>query len=101
LYKNEEQEKKLVKERVENEEVILIKPYEVSESTSSSTSSFIYDEVDNLIKYIKFIYSPTQKRMFQPLPHYQSLKSRGKQDPEFWKEIATVLVKNKHNTKTS
>jgi len=39
--------------------------------------------------------------MFQPLPHYQSLKSRGEQDPEFWKEIATVLVKNKHNTKTS
>jgi len=34
----------------------LIKPYEVFESTSSSTTlNFIDDEVNNLIKYIKFI----------------------------------------------
>jgi len=39
--------------------------------------------------------------MFQPLPHYQSLKFREEQDSEFWKEIATALVKNKYNTKTS
>jgi len=101
LYKNEEQEKELVKERVEDEKVVLIKPYEVLELTSSSTLSFIDDEVDNLIKYMKFIHSPTQTRLFRPPPHYQSLKSRGEQDPEFWKEIVTVLVKNKHNTKTS
>jgi len=101
LYKNEEQEKKLVKGRVEDEEVILIKPYEVLESMSSSTSSFIDNEVNNLIKYMKFICSPTQTRMFRLLPHYQSLKSRGEQDPEFWKEITTALVENKHNTETS
>ena len=41
LYKNKEQEKELVKGRVEDEEVILIKLYKVSELTSSSTSSFI------------------------------------------------------------
>jgi len=40
-------------------------------------------------------------RIFQPPPYYQSLKSRGKQDPEFWKEVATVLVENKHNIETS
>jgi len=101
LYKNEEQEKELVKERVEGEEVILIKPYEVSELMSSSKSSFIDNEVNNLIKYIKFIHSLTQTRMFWPPPHYQLLKSREEQNPEFWKEIATVLVKNKHNTETS
>ena len=39
--------------------------------------------------------------MFQLHPHYQSLKSREEQDSEFWKEIATVLVENKHNTETS
>jgi len=34
----------------------LIKLYEVSESTSSTTTlNFIDDEVNNLIKYIKFI----------------------------------------------
>jgi len=55
-------EEKIKKEkgRVEEEEVILIKPYEVSEMTSSlSQSSFINDEIDNLCKYIKFVQAPT------------------------------------------
>jgi len=29
------------------------------------------------------------------------LKSRGEQDPIFWKEIATVFMETKHNTDTS
>ena len=40
---------------VEEEEVILIKPYEVSTTTSSSSISFITDEVENLFKHMKFI----------------------------------------------
>ena len=89
--------------RVEDEEVILIKPYEVSSSTSISThsTSFIEDEIENLIKYMKFVKSPTQTRLFRPPAHYQSLKSRGEQDTEFWKEIAMALVDNRHNTETS
>jgi len=68
------QKKKSKKERVENEEVILIKPYKISKSISSiMKSSFINDKVDNLIKYMKFIYSPTQMRLFRPSPYYQSL----------------------------
>jgi len=64
----------LRKGRVEEEEVILIKPYKVLELTLSTTkSSFINDEVNNLIKYIKFIQSPTQIRLFKLLLHYQSL----------------------------
>jgi len=44
------------KKRVEEEKVILIRPYEIPELISSTTkSSFINDKVDNLIKYIKFI----------------------------------------------
>ena len=62
---------------------------------------FITDKVDNLLKYMKFIRSPIQTRIFRPPLHYQSLKSREEQDPEFWKEVATVLVDEKHNTKTS
>jgi len=54
LYKDKEVKKE--KGRVKDEEVILIKLYKVSELTSSTTqSSFITDEVDNLIKYMKFI----------------------------------------------
>ena len=97
-----EEEKKKGKGKVEDEEVILIKLYEISTTTSSlSTTSFITDEVKNLIKYMKFVWSPTQTRLFKLPPHYQSLKSRGEQDPEFWKEIATVLVDQKHNTETA
>jgi len=44
---------------------------------------------------------PTQTRIFQPLLHYQSLKSRGEQDPVFWKEVATAFVETKYNTDTS
>ena len=40
---------------VEEEEVILVKPYEVSMTMSSSSTSFITDEVENLFKYMKFI----------------------------------------------
>ena len=62
LYKEEEIKKE--EGRIEDEEVILIKPYEVSKLTSSkltsstTQSSFIIDEVDNLFTYMKFIWAP-------------------------------------------
>ena len=97
-----EEEKKEEKGTVENEEVILIHPYEFSSTTSSSpTTSFLTDKIENLVKYMKFVKSPTQARIFQPPPHYQSLRFRGEQDPDFWKEIATALVDNKNNMETS
>ena len=97
-----EEEKKEEKGTVENEEVILIHPYEFSSMTSSSpTTSFLTDEIKNLIKHMKFVKFPTQTRIFWPPPHYQSLRFRGEQDPDFWKEIATALVDNKNNMETS
>ena len=87
---------------VETEEVILVQPYEFSSKiTSSSTTSFITDEVENLAKYMKFMKTPAQTRIFRPPPYYQSLKSREEQDPEFWKKVATVFVDRKRNTDTS
>ena len=54
LYVDEEIKKE--KEKVEDNEVILIKPYEVSTMISSSSqTSFITDEVKNLFKYMKFM----------------------------------------------
>ena len=56
LYKEEEAKKE--EGEIENEEVILVKPYETSKTTSSSSSaqmSFIMDEVKNLAKYMKFM----------------------------------------------
>ena len=99
LYMDEERKKE--KGKVEDEEVILIKLYEVSIATSStSQTSFITKEVKNLSKYMKFVWTPTQTRIFQPPPYYQLLKSRGEQDPIFWKEVATAFMEIKHNTDT-
>ena len=97
LYISEEQKKK-EKGRIEDKEVILIRLYKISKL--SSTRSFIDEEIDNLLKHMKFVKSPTQTRLFQPPPHYQSLYSRGEQDPEFWKEVAIVLIDNWHNIET-
>jgi len=36
-------------------------------------------------------------RIFRPLPHYQSLKSRGEQDPIFWNQVAMAFLEKKHN----
>ena len=55
------------------EEVILIKLYKVSELISTKSSSFINKEINNLIKYIKFVKTSTQTRIFRLLPYYQSL----------------------------
>ena len=54
LYKENEDKKK---EKIEDKKVILIKLYEVDELISTTKSSFINSEVENLIKYIKFIWS--------------------------------------------
>ena len=60
-----EEEKKEKKGTVENEEVILVYPYEISSMTSlSSTTSFITDEIKNLIRHMKFVKSPTQTKIF-------------------------------------
>ena len=99
LYKDREQKKEDGK--VEDKEVILIKPYEVFTSASMTEISFIQDKVKNLTKYMKFIHSLMQMQLFKLSLYYQSLKSRDKQDPEFQKEVATALVKKKHNIETS
>ena len=73
-----EEENREEKGVVEDEEVILVKPYEVSATTSSSSStSFIIDKVENLLKHMKFVQTPSQTRVFKPPPHHQSLRSRG------------------------
>ena len=63
LYIDEEQQEK-GKGKVEEEEVILIKPYKVSELISTRSSSFIDKEINNLIKYMKFVKLSTQTRIF-------------------------------------
>ena len=60
-----EKEKKEEKGTIENKEVTLVCPYEVSSTTtSSSRTSFISDKIENLAKYMKFVKTPTQTRIF-------------------------------------
>ena len=88
-----EEEKKKEKGVVEDKEVILVKPYEVLLTILSlSRTSFITDEIENLIKYMKFIKTLSQTRLFRPLSYYQTLKSQGEQDLAFWKEIAMAFL---------
>jgi len=68
---------------------------------SSSATNFITDEIENLAKYMKFVRTLSQTRIFRPPPYYQSLRSRGKQDPTFWKEVATAFMDRKQNTDIS
>ena len=100
LYKSEEDKKN--QGVIEEDEVILIKPYEVASPSSATTtkSSFINNKVKNLIKYMKFVRSSMQTRLFKPLPHYQLLQFRREQDSEFWKEVVLAFIDNKHNTET-
>ena len=56
LYK--EKEVKREEERIKDKDVILVKPYKVSETTSTlslAQTSFIINEVKNLVKYMKFV----------------------------------------------
>ena len=64
LYRDKEIKKE--KGTIENKEVILVQPYEVSSFTTSSPSStsFISDEVENLSKYMKFMKTSSQTRIF-------------------------------------
>ena len=68
LYMDEETKRE--EGRVEDKEVILVKPYEVSTTTSSSSTSFIMDEVEHLLKHMKFVRTPSRTRLFKPPPHY-------------------------------
>ena len=50
---------------------------------------------------MKFVQMPSQTRIFKPPSHYQSLKSRGEQDPAFWKEVAIAFLEKKYNMDTA
>ena len=56
LYKEENVKKE--EGKIKDEELILVKPYKVSETTSTlslAQTSFIINEVKNLVKYMKFV----------------------------------------------
>ena len=92
---------------VEDEEVILLKPYEVSSLMSISThsTSFIDEEIKNLIKYMKFIKTPTQTKIVtnfiqlvspQPVDQFSQTKLHWKAPNEGYPYICEI---NKSDSK--
>ena len=69
------------KQWLQDEEVLLYKPYKVNTSRSKTPEpTFIQDKIDNLEKYIKFIQTFIQTTVFYLLPHYKSLQLQDEQD---------------------
>ena len=79
---------------------MLYKPYKELVQSETTKSSFIQDKINNLEKYIEFIYSSTKTKLFNLLPYYKLIWPNGEQDSQFWKEVAVVFVDAKYNTKT-
>ena len=62
------------KQRVEEEEVFLYKPYNIDESRLKIPKPhFIQDKINNLNKYIKYMQSPVKTMSFYLPPYYKSI----------------------------
>ena len=71
------------KDRVQDEEVFLYKPYDVSLKSSRSKTSepkFIQDEINNLEKTMLLLQSLIKTMPFYSPPHYKSLQPNGEQN---------------------
>ena len=96
-----EKEKKLRKKEkekgVQDEEIFLYKPYEISTWPKTLESTFMQDKINNLEKHMKFIYSPVKTRVFNLPLHYKSIWSKGEQDKLFWNKVVVAFLEQKHN----
>jgi len=89
------------KQQIQDKKVLLYKPYKVDlPKLKTPELIFIQDKIENLEKYMKFIQVLIQTTQFYLLPHYKSLQLQEEQDKQYWKEIAIVFFKKKHNADT-
>ena len=62
--------------QVQDKEVFLYKPYDISLKSSKSKilkPTFVQDKVNNLEKYMKFLQAPVKTTLFYPLLYYKFL----------------------------
>ena len=84
--------------QVQNEEVFLCKPYNISSNKSKEPKpTFIQDKINNLERYMKYIQSPVKTILLYPLPHYKSIQPQGEQNKQYWNKITVEFLKQKHN----
>ena len=86
VYKNNHLEPMIIdkrkkkEDRVQDKEVFLYKPYDISLKSSWSKTLkliFIQDKVNNLEKYMQFIQSPVKIILFYPPLYYKYLWPTG------------------------
>jgi len=88
------------KEWIQEEEVLLYKPYDILSKSSKPKTlepTFIQDKINNLKKYMRFLQSPVKTVLFYPPPHCKSLWPKEEQDKQYWNKIAIKFLKQKHN----
>ena len=62
---------------------------------------FIQEKVNNLDKVLKTLQVLTKMIPFYPSPQYKTLQQNGRQNKQYWKEIAVEFIKQKHNANMS
>ena len=86
---------------IQDKEVLLYKPYKISTQSSLTQPTFIQDELNNLEKHMKFFHSLAKTKTFSPPSYYKLIWPKEEQDIQFWKELAVIFMKQRHNTETS
>ena len=88
----------------QKEEVFLYKPYTISSEPRRPTIPkpiLLKEQVNNLEKVLKTLQSSTNIISFLPPAHYKTIQQDGEKNIQYWKEITTEFIKQKHNLHTS
>ena len=67
--------------QVQDKEVLLYKPYDISSKSSKPNTlelMFIQDKIENLDKYMKYMQLPIKIMPFYPPPYYRSIQPQKK-----------------------
>ena len=90
---------------IQDEEVLLYKPYNISLSNSSETSSLdtqmIQNKINNLEKALKILQLSVKTIPFTPPSHYKTIQVNGEKKRTYWNNIVYQFLQQKHNVDTS
>ena len=96
--------KKQKEEVIQDKEIFLDKLYVILPKSSRPKTSepiLIQEEVDNLEKILKILQSLVKTIPFLLPPYYKAIWQNRKKDIQYWKEVITEFIKQKHNSDIS
>jgi len=86
--------KKQREDIVQDEEVLLYKPYNISSSSLSSSKilsldgQMLQDKINNLEKALKTLQSSVKTIPLTPPSHYKTIQTNGEKNRTYWNNIA-------------